>query len=106
VWTFHESAIQTTIDLSVYRLTAVQKAGYRFADRCTAVLGSVEQGHLILTLLFGPCTTAADAQEVARLFHQELLDQELREALAAETRAMRSLILAHAFSRTDLLRRD
>ena len=32
--------------------------------------------------------------------------QELREQIGEETRAVRALILAQAFSRTDLIRRD
>jgi His-Xaa-Ser system protein HxsD len=41
-----------------------------------------------------------------RSFFQELLDQELRERIAEETDAIRSLILAQAYSKTDLIRRD
>jgi His-Xaa-Ser system protein HxsD len=41
--------------------------------------------------------------EILRDFFQELLDQDLRETIARETQQARSVILAHAFSRTSLL---
>lgn len=95
-----------TIDLRVYRLVAVQKAAYRFADRFTAVLGAERDNVLSLSLVFKPTTGETQALETARLFFEELLDQELREHLGDETRAIRSLIVAQAFARTDLIRRD
>jgi His-Xaa-Ser system protein HxsD len=103
---FRDGSVQTTIDLRVYRLAAVQKTAYRLADRCTAVLGTAVNHSLPVTFVFPPRTSESAAREALRLFFQELLDQELREQIGDETRAFRSLILAHAFSRTDLLRRD
>jgi His-Xaa-Ser system protein HxsD len=103
---FRDASIRVTIDLHVYRLTAVQKAAYRCADRCTAVLGTAEGERLPITFAFRPQVPEADALEAVRLFFQELLDQELREKIGEETRAIRALILAQAFSRTDLIRRD
>lgn len=101
-----DGSISVTLDLRVYRLTAVKKTAYKLADRCTAVLGSIEGERVPLALFFPPRTQESTAIDVTRLFFQELLDQELREQLSDETRAIRSLILAHAFSKTDLIRRD
>ncbi|NTX37292.1 His-Xaa-Ser system protein HxsD [Myxococcus sp. CA051A] len=103
---FRDGAIQTVLDLRVYRLTAIQKSAYRFAERCTAVLGSPEADRLPVRFVFGPTIIEQDALETARLFFQELLDQELREQVGDETRALRALIIAQAFSRTDLIRQD
>jgi His-Xaa-Ser system protein HxsD len=103
---FQDASVQVTIDLRVYRLAAVQKTAYRFAERCTAVLGSPEDDRLPVTLVFRPETSERDALETVRLFFQELLDQELREQIGDETRAVRALLLAQAFSKTDLIRRD
>ncbi len=103
---FRDGAIDATIDTRVYRLTAIQKAAYRFADRFTAVLGSLEEHQLPVRFVFRSGTDERAAVDAARLFFQELLDQELRELVGEETRAIRSLILAHAFSNTDLIRRD
>ena len=98
-------AIEITIDLRVYRLAAIKKAAYRFADRFTAVLGSPENDRLPLSLRFKATVAESMAQEIARQFFQELLDQELREQVAEETNAIRTLILAHAFSNVDLIKR-
>jgi len=103
---FRDGAIHTTIDLRSYRLTAVQKAAYRYAERCTAILGTSEKHLLPVTFLFPPSTVESAAREAVRMFFQELLDQELREQIGSETHAVRSLLLAHAFSKTDLIRRD
>ena len=105
-FTFRDGAVQTRIDLRAYRLSAVQKAAYRFAERCTAVLGSPEADVLPVQFVFRPGVAEPAALETVRLFFQELLDQELREQIGEETRAVRALILAQAFSRTDLIRQD
>src|SRR5262249_43600748 len=98
-----DGAIALMIDVRVYRLTAVKKAAYRMADRCTAVIGALTDTLVPVTLRFKPGTTESGAHEAARLFFQELLDQELREQIADETSDVRTLILAHAFSKADLL---
>ena len=93
------------LDLRAFRLGAIKKAAYRFADRCTVVFGA-ESGHTLdVELRFKTATAEASAIELTRLFHQELLDQELREQVAEETAPVRALILAHAFSKADLIKR-
>jgi His-Xaa-Ser system protein HxsD len=101
---FHDGRVDLRVDLRVYRLTAVQKAAYRLAERCTAALGAPDGETLQVALLFRPGTVEREAHETARLFLQELLDQELREKIAEETQPLRAFILAHAFSKTDLIR--
>jgi His-Xaa-Ser system protein HxsD len=98
--------IELTLDLRVYRLSAITKTAYRMAARCTAVLGAQTGQNLAVSLRFKPTTTEAGATEAARSFFEELLDQELREQIAAETAPVRALILAHAFSKIDLIKRD
>jgi His-Xaa-Ser system protein HxsD len=105
LFVFQDACIRTTIDLGVYRLSALQKTAYRLADRCTVVIGSVDGAIVPVSLAFPSGTGEEDAKSVARLFFQELLDQELREQIGSETGAIRSLILAHAFSKTDLVNR-
>lgn len=102
---FDMGAARAIVDLRVYRLTAVKKAAYRLAARCTVVFGAVEADALPVTFLFSPGTGEPTALETYRAFFQELLDQELREQIAEETAPLRALILAHAFSKTDLIRR-
>ena len=104
--TFRDGAVQAMLDLRVYRLGAVQKAAYRFAERCTAILGGPEDSCLPVRFVFRTGVAEQEALETVRLFFQELLDQELREQIGEETRAIRALIIAQAFSRTDLIRQD
>lgn len=103
---FRDGAVQATLDLRIYRLVAVQKAAYRFAERCTAILGVPEDNRLPVRFAFRTGVAEQEALEAVRLFFQELLDQELREQIGEETRAVRALIIAQAFSRTDLIRQD
>jgi His-Xaa-Ser system protein HxsD len=103
---FSEGRVHLSLDLRVYRLVAVQKTAYKFARKLTVVFGNCEENLLPATILFAQDTRSEDAFEVMRSFFQELLDQELRERIGEETHAIRSLILAQAFSRTDLIRRD
>lgn len=105
-FTFQDASVHVSVDTRIYRLVAVQKTAYTLAERCTAVLGTPEGERLPITLVFRPETVEREALETTRLFFQELLDQELREKIGDETRAVRALILAQAFSKTDLIKRD
>src|SRR5437867_819609 len=93
--------VTITLDTSIYRLTAVKKAAYRFGDRCHVTLQSGNDATVIVTLR--PKRLLENAQHLAGEFTNEVLDQELRELVAAETQAVRNVILAQAFSATSLL---
>ena len=99
---FRDGRIDFVVDLQAYRLRAVKKVAYRLAAQCTALLGNVTDSSVSVALTFPRPTSEADALEVVRVFFQELLDQELREQIAAETAPLRDLILAYAYSRTGL----
>jgi His-Xaa-Ser system protein HxsD len=99
---FRAGRVCFVVDLRVYRLAAVQGAAYRLAARCTAVLGEVAGDSMCVELMFAEMTSEARALEVAREFFQELLDQELRQKIGAETAPLRNAILAHAYSRSGL----
>lgn len=102
---YDDGCIRFELDVRVYRLTAIQKAAYRLAGRCTAVIGAPGEHAVPVTLQFLAGTDSTHALSVAEEFFRELLDQELREQIGEETRPLRALILAHAFSRVDLIRR-
>lgn len=93
------------LDLRAYSLSAVKKAAYRSADRCTVVLGGPDGDRLPVRFEFRPGTADSAAREAIRRFHEDLLDEDLRERLNIETGPLRGVILAHAFSRTDLIQR-
>lgn len=91
------------LDTTVYRLVAIQKAAYRLAERFTVAIGTADGARLPIVLLL-PDAGASGARQSVALFYRELCDQELRENIAEQTNDVRALILAHAFSRTDLVK--
>jgi His-Xaa-Ser system protein HxsD len=86
-------------DRQVYSTDAVQKAAYRFVDRMAVNL-QVTDTHVICVAVVDSGVAAPD--DVIHDFQKEVLDQNLRLKIAAETESIRHLILAHAFSRTGL----
>jgi len=91
------------IDLSVYSLTAVLKASYKFTGRCFIHLQSVAGG---IELRIRPKRVDDDSDDALGEFLNELLDQSLREIVAADTAGIRDLVMAHALSRTSFIRPD
>jgi His-Xaa-Ser system protein HxsD len=91
------------VDGNVYRLAAVKKAAYKFAGSCFVEVDQPEQGAIRIRL-----RAKGDSQlppDIASEFQNEVLDQELRESVADETKSVRDLLLAHAFSQTSLIDR-
>lgn len=91
------------IDTRVYRICAVKKAAYRVAHKCTIALGAPDGDTLPLSVSFRPGTTDEAVDRALQLFHRQLLDEELRATIHAETDALRALILAQAYSRANLI---
>jgi His-Xaa-Ser system protein HxsD len=98
----HSFSVQ--LSLSVYRLSAIQKAAYKLSGRSVIQIRPVEQ-QLVEVILEGADLTA-DLQELRRDFLREVIDQELREVVMQETAGIRNLLLAQAFSSTSLIQGD
>jgi His-Xaa-Ser system protein HxsD len=90
------------LDTTVYRLNAVKKAAYKFGDRCHVHIEPVEPTR-VKVVLKGK-KLLENIEFIAGEFCNEVLDQELREVVAAETEPVRNLLLAEAFSKTSLIR--
>lgn len=87
-------------DTSIYRVTAIKKAAYRFGDRCYARIEPISDRCVRVSLnskTGEPLSAAIEGE-----FRNEVLDQELRESVAEETAAIRNLLLAQAFTGTSL----
>lgn len=93
------SPTEFTFDTSIYRLTAIQKAAYRFMGSFSIEMDRVNENVVRVRLI--PRSNSAPNIEASAL-PNEVLDQELREAVADETRAVRELLLAQAFSNLSL----
>jgi His-Xaa-Ser system protein HxsD len=96
------SSQRASFDLSSYSLDAVQRAAYRLSDRASCEI-LVEEGAVEVVLT--PLGDGDVAEMVAEL-RNEALDQVLRERIREETRDVRNLVLALAFSRTGLIEGD
>jgi len=93
-----------TVDVSVYGLRPLLKSAYLFTDR--AFLHLQYRDECTIEVRFRAKRSDADTDTIARDFLNDLIDQRLREMVAAETESTRDLILAHALSKTSLLNRD
>ena len=94
--------ISVNFDSQVFSLKAVKKAAYKYIDSFSADI-SVKDDEVRCVLNF---TSPRSDESCARLvddFKKEVLDQDLREKLKAETELVRNLILAHAFSKTGIV---
>jgi His-Xaa-Ser system protein HxsD len=90
---------------ATYSLGSIKKAAYRFSDRC-AFEFEVNGDEIICRLFFPKGVGVERARAIEDEFRNEVLDQDLREAIGAETAAIRNAILAYAFSRTGLQNDD
>jgi len=99
-----DGCAKLVLDIRVYRLAAIHKAGYRLAARFTLALGSLDDSFVTAVLIPTP-EGGGDLRAAVAAFYRELCDQELRENIAEQTKDIRALLLAHAFSHTDLVKR-
>jgi len=88
-------------DGKLYSLPLLKKAAYKFSES-VATIFSEKEGNLVCD--FSLPDDFTDLQVTAFLdnFKKEVLDQDLRELIRAETETTRNLILAHAFSKAEL----
>jgi His-Xaa-Ser system protein HxsD len=87
-------------DAAAYSIEAAQAAAYRFIDRLTIVVSS--EGTTLRCEIAPIAGRVDDINVCLDDFKRELLDQQLRKRIAAETEPVRNLILSLAFSRTGL----
>jgi His-Xaa-Ser system protein HxsD len=86
---------------SIYDVSIIKRAAYRFAD--VAAIDIWPCGDEIECIFnFRKNVSAANAEKIISEFKVEVLDQDLRSAVATETAPLRNAILAYAFSRSGL----
>jgi His-Xaa-Ser system protein HxsD len=89
----------------IHTIVAVKKAAYKFINLFSADIS--KDGSIIkCTLYFESDKSAEFIQKIVADFRKEVLDQDLRESLKLETENVRNLILAHAFSKTGLIKNE
>ena len=94
--------IRIRVDSRVYSIDVVQRAAFRCTDLASFQFSVLSDEAVEVTATVKPSLAIA-LHEIESRFHNELLDQQLRHRVAAETKTERDLILAYAFSNTKLL---
>lgn len=92
-----------TLSLSIYSLNALKKACYKFSSEFSVKFEKIDDDKMKVNFNFIPSINREQKEEIIHQFHNELLDQDLREIVFKETETVRNLILAHAFSKTTLI---
>ena len=98
-----EGLLAVNFDLRIYSLNAIKKAAYKFTDKYSVLIEFVENDSKI-QVLFKPISKELDnLTNIAALFCNEVIDQDLRESIAKDTEGIKNLIIAQAFSKTSLI---
>lgn len=95
--------IELFFDTNVYKLDIIKNAAYRFTD-LFSVDFELDSSRIKCLLSFSDKKSKEFVDQTVSNFKNEVLDQDLREKISIETEPIRNLILAHAFSRTSLIK--
>lgn len=95
-------ATPTTVefDAASHSLLAVKKALYRISDLASAEI--TVTGNTICCRLIPLSNKDCSTHDLVNRLRREVLDQDLREKIAAESNAYRDIILGYVFSKTGL----
>jgi His-Xaa-Ser system protein HxsD len=100
-----QQKIIVEFDSRVWNLTAIKKAAYKYLNTFVCDI-SLQEHAIRCELGFLPSISEEACAQTIEDFKKEALDQDLRERLKAETESVRNLILAHAFSRTGIIKNE
>jgi len=98
-----DGSLVVKFDRHVYRLSAIKKAAYKYGGLFHILIENADD---FIAATLKPTAACQAADVAAGEFCNEVLDQDLREDIAAETSGIRDLLLAHAFSKTSLIDLD
>jgi len=85
---------------NIYSITAIQKSIYEMASD---VVISISEDNLNYIVDFKPVNSEL-VEELWRNFNLKCNDYTIRESLSNKTGALRNLILAHAYSKTQFIK--
>jgi His-Xaa-Ser system protein HxsD len=92
-----------SVSRAVYARRAVLAAAYKLSDRCVALVDADGDDRWVVYLIAPP---QGDPRSLLSILIRELTDQALRDRLEEEFGAVRTLIVAQAFSEGNLLDPD
>jgi len=96
-------SVKIDFDCKIFSIETIKKSAYRYIDKFSIDLYQT-QDVISCTLNFDKKINTESAELLKENFKKEVLDQDLRESIAKETLPIRNLILAHAFSKTSLIK--
>jgi His-Xaa-Ser system protein HxsD len=96
-----DDSLVVAVNSDLYSREALFRVSYLFTDRCYLFL-SQDVDSPIVQVRFTRKGTDIDLNELAGEFSNELINQKVRLNIAAETKAIRELIVAQAFAEADL----
>jgi His-Xaa-Ser system protein HxsD len=103
-WTVDGRRVALELDLSLYSIGAIRAASYKFTDRCYVYLALGDTARTVIAVLAAKETHASLAVDsLLGEYINEILDQQIRESLAAEFGPLQDLIAAQAFAEGNLL---
>lgn len=89
---------QVKFERSVFQLETIKRALYRLADSGSFDV-SCREDEISITIH----TSHDNIDALAARIRNEVIDQDLRDTISKETENIRTLILANAFSNTELI---
>jgi His-Xaa-Ser system protein HxsD len=87
---------------NIYSLDTLKKAAYRYINLFSVEFLENDYSYTCI-LNFSGQIENSEADSYLIEYQKEVLDQDLRHSIKAETEATRNLILAHAFSKSGLI---
>src|SRR4051812_38295573 len=99
-----EDGLVVAVNTDLYSREALFRVCYLFTDRCYLFLMQ-DEGSPVIQVRFTRKSSDTDLNKMAGEFSNELINQKVRMDIAAETKAIRELIVAQAFTEADLLDR-
>lgn len=99
-----DGSLIISVNIELYSLGALFRTCYSFTDRCYLFLEQTDAPPII-KVRFAKKDPNCDLSAIVGEFSNELIDQKLRLDIAEETKAIRELIVAQAFTEADLLNR-
>lgn len=99
-----DDSLVMAVDSDLYSREALFRVCYLFTDMCYLFLMQ-EENSPVIQVRFTRKSTDVDLKKLAGEFSNELINQKVRLDVAAETKAIRELIVAQAFAEADLFDR-
>jgi His-Xaa-Ser system protein HxsD len=100
-----DDSLIIAVSTDLYSIGALFRVCYLFTDRCYLFLSHGE-GSQVIQVLITRKNPDTNLNQICGEFSNELINQKVRLDIADETRTIRELIVAQAFTEADLLDRN